>query len=120
MQDAPSGKRGNALTCTFSHFIKSAAMNIRNPSKPSLPTVRDHCPTPVTRRNFLRGAFCAAAAPLLIPSSVFGANGTVAPSKKVTVALIGRGAMGSGHLHRLAYDPGFQLLAVCDPDKIRR
>jgi hypothetical protein len=28
--------------------------------------------------------------------------------------------MGGGHLHRVAYDPGFQLLAVCDVDKTRR
>ncbi len=28
--------------------------------------------------------------------------------------------MGSGHLHRVAYDPVFQLLAVCDVDQSRR
>lgn len=28
--------------------------------------------------------------------------------------------MGSGHLDRLAYDKGFQLLAVADPDRVRR
>ena len=28
--------------------------------------------------------------------------------------------MGSGHLHRLAYDSAFQLLAVCDVDGTRR
>jgi hypothetical protein len=28
--------------------------------------------------------------------------------------------MGGGHLQRLAYDPGFHLLAVCDADQSRR
>jgi hypothetical protein len=28
--------------------------------------------------------------------------------------------MGSGHLRRLAHDPGFQLVAVCDVDQVRR
>jgi hypothetical protein len=36
------------------------------------------------------------------------------------VGLIGRGAMGSGHLHRIANDRAFQLLAVCDVDRARR
>jgi hypothetical protein len=57
--------------------------------------------------------------PTIIPATVLGADGTVPPSKRVTVGLIGRGAMGGGHLHRLAHDPGFQLLAVCDVDKTR-
>src|SRR5512140_1401808 len=79
--------------------------------------------THLTRRSFLRRTVVAAGAlslPTVIPASVLGADGTVAPSNRVAVGLIGRGAMGSGHLHRLAYDPGFQLLAVCDVDKTRR
>lgn len=44
----------------------------------------------------------------------------VPPSERVNVALIGIGAMGSGHLRRLAGDPGFQLVAVCDVDRTRR
>jgi len=76
-----------------------------------------------SRRQFLRSTLVfggLAAAPHFLPSSVFGADGTVAPSNRVTVALLGRGAMGSGHLHRLAYDNKFQLLAVCDVDEARR
>lgn len=77
----------------------------------------------VRRRDFLRHGAAAAgilSAPWIIPASALGADGKVAPSQRVTVGLIGRGAMGSGHLHRLAGDPQFQLLAVCDVDRTRR
>jgi hypothetical protein len=53
-------------------------------------------------------------------SAVFGESSAAAPSNRVTVGLIGRGAMGAGHLGRIAYDPAFQLVAVCDVDTERR
>jgi hypothetical protein len=77
-----------------------------------------------SRRGFLKSTLAfgssAVAMPHLIPASALGADGAVAPSNRVTVGLIGRGAMGSGHLPRLAYDQGFQLVAVCDVDQSRR
>ena len=75
------------------------------------------------RRRFLRrgaAAFGLAVAPSWIPDVCLGAQGAVPPSERVTVALIGRGAMGSGHLRRLSGDPGFQVVAVCDVDRTRR
>jgi Oxidoreductase family, NAD-binding Rossmann fold/Oxidoreductase family, C-terminal alpha/beta domain len=84
------------------------------------------CPTGMNtmhRREFLKRtalATGALAVPWLIPASARGADGTLPPSERVNVALIGRGAMGSGHLHRLVGDPAFQLLAVCDVDAARR
>ena len=42
------------------------------------------------------------------------------PSNRVTIGLIGKGAMGGGHLSRIAYDAGFQLVAVCEVDQTRR
>jgi Oxidoreductase family, NAD-binding Rossmann fold/Oxidoreductase family, C-terminal alpha/beta domain len=77
----------------------------------------------ISRRTFLGRSLAAAGAlaiPDLIPASARGADSSVAPSNRLTVALIGRGAMGSGHLHRLAYDKNFHLLAVCDVDRTRR
>lgn len=79
--------------------------------------------THLTRRSFLGRTVLAAGAltlPQIVPGSALGANGSVPPSRRVNVALIGRGAMGSGHLHRLAGDQAFQLMAVCDADKARR
>jgi len=43
-----------------------------------------------------------------------------APSDRIAVGLIGPGLMGRGHLNRLLGDRGVQVLAVCDPDKVRR
>ena len=77
---------------------------------------------PITRRSFLKRSLAAAGVlmvPEFIPVASRGAQG-VAPSNRVTVALIGKGAMGGGHLQRLAYDTGFQLVAVCDVDQTRR
>ncbi len=58
--------------------------------------------------------------PWLTPASAWGADATVPPSKRITVGLIGHGAMGHGHLPRLAGDPSVQLLAVCEVDRERR
>ncbi|HWQ91097.1 MAG TPA: Gfo/Idh/MocA family oxidoreductase, partial [Clostridia bacterium] len=77
----------------------------------------------INRRAFLKHSAAAAgllAFPTLVPASAVGAAGTVAPNSRVGVGLIGKGLMGSGHLSRLAYDPGFQVLAVSDVDSIRR
>jgi hypothetical protein len=77
----------------------------------------------ITRRAFLGHAACASgtiALPWIIPASARGANGNPAPSERIAVGLIGHGLMGRGHLHRLAGDPGVQVLAVCDVDRVRR
>ncbi len=73
----------------------------------------------VGRRRFLQGA-AALAVPCIVPSWVLGGEGPTAPSQRITVGLIGHGAMGHGHLLRLATDPAVQLLAVCDVDRPRR
>lgn len=83
----------------------------------------DHCVKTMHRREFLkRGAVATGglAIPCFIPSSASGADTGVPPSERVNVGLIGRGAMGSGHLQRLAGDPQFQLLAICEVDRTRR
>ncbi len=77
----------------------------------------------LTRRKFLESTLLAAGAvsvPQLVPARALGQGAAVTPGNRVTVGLIGRGGMGSGHLHRLAYDQNFQLVAVCDVDKSRR
>jgi len=75
----------------------------------------------LNRRDFLvRTTLAAGGAAMISPAAVLGANGATPPSERVTVGLIGPGLMGSGHLHRLANDPRFQLVAVCDVDKERR
>ncbi|HEY3322098.1 MAG TPA: Gfo/Idh/MocA family oxidoreductase [Planctomycetota bacterium] len=73
-----------------------------------------------SRREFLRGAAAAIAAPWIVPASALGADGATSPSKRVTLGLIGVGCMGSGHLNRVIGDPTVQLLAVCEVDRSRR
>ncbi|MHC4643308.1 MAG: Gfo/Idh/MocA family protein, partial [Planctomycetota bacterium] len=77
----------------------------------------------MTRRQFLGSTVAVSgivAAPWIIPSSALGGDGNVAPSNRITVALIGHGVMGRGHLRRLAGDRDFQVMAVCDVDRSRR
>jgi len=74
----------------------------------------------LTRRGFVGATAAALAVPWIIPASARGADGAVAPSNRLNLGLIGRGAMGRGHLMRLVGDKEVQLLAVCDVDKSRR
>lgn len=77
-----------------------------------------------SRRQFLRtavtSAVSACVAPVLVPSSVFGADGKVSPSNRITVGFIGTGRQAV-----YANIPGFlhqsdaQVLAVCDADRWR-
>ena len=64
------------------------------------------------------GAF--AAGPLILPGRVLGANGTVSPSNRITI-----GVIGTGRQSAYANIPGFlreadvQIVAVCDVDSWR-
>jgi predicted dehydrogenase len=87
----------------------------------------------LSRRQFLRRSSMALgltlAAPSLVPASVLGRNGTLAPSERINMGFIGLGGQGSGHLFggSWTYVPGgymarpdVQVLAVCDVRKERR
>jgi predicted dehydrogenase len=80
--------------------------------------------TPLTRRSFLqRTAFSLAAAPLVVPSSVLGADGAVAPSNRINVGFIGTGDHGTGwNLPPYLRHPMARVMAVCDVDgrRLRR
>ena len=84
--------------------------------------MKPHSKASLTRRAFLRRSAAASllAVPWIIPASVRGGDGAVAPSERINVGLIGRGAMGRGHLHVLASHKQTQLVAVCDVDRVRR
>jgi len=77
-----------------------------------------------TRRSFLKQTAAAAAAawagPTVVPSSVLGADGKVAPSNRVTVGII---ALGRQSLARnvpvFLRWPDSQIVALCDPDRWR-
>ncbi len=72
---------------------------------------------PVTRRTFLS----AAAAPMIVPSSVLGLRaGTVAPSDRLTFGGIGIGSRGPSSLACILSYKDARFLAVADLRKERR
>jgi len=77
----------------------------------------------VNRRAFLRRTTGAVsgliAGPWVIPGWAYRAAGTVPPSERINVGLIGLGLMGRGHLRVLLGRKETQVLAVCDADRIR-
>lgn len=76
-----------------------------------------------SRRDVLKGAACigaAAAVPAIVPASVFGANGTVAPSNRIVMCAIGTGSMGTGNMNGFLGQNDVQMIAVADVDKKHR
>lgn len=72
-------------------------------------------PTQLNRREFLAGTAVAVAAP-----TVFSLPARAAPSKRITVGLIGCGGMGNANMRGFLGHDDVQLVAVCDPDRGRR
>ena len=73
------------------------------------------------RRGFLRltgGAAIGFGA--IVPSSVLGRNGSVAPSNKIVMGAIGVGSMGSGDLRGFLGKREVQVVCVCDVDANHR
>ena len=71
------------------------------------------------RRHFLKSAAVAAAAPMIVPSSVFGRT---APSNRVNLAAIGVGGRGSSNVWHdfVATQDDVRLVAACDCFASRR
>jgi predicted dehydrogenase len=73
-----------------------------------------------TRRHFLAGTGAAAVAtgfPAIVPGTALGLNGAVAASGRITLATIGCGGMGNGHIDAFLKLPDAQYVAVCDLDE---
>ncbi len=66
----------------------------------------------MTRRNFL-AATGLAAAPLIVPSSVFGQN---APSNRLNIGCIGVRSMGHANINQSINFPDVRIAALCDID----
>jgi len=72
------------------------------------------------RRRFLGHLAGIAAAPAIIPGSVLGFNGSVSPSNRITLGLIGCGGHGAGwNLDQIFRNEDSQVIAVCDVDSDR-
>lgn len=69
------------------------------------------------RRSFLAGAAAAATAPYFIPAHVLARPGRPGANDRLTVAHIGVGGMGTGHLQRMTEfrsEGRVSIAAVCD------
>lgn len=75
----------------------------------------------LSRRDFLvKGAAAlgaAAAFPAIVPSTAFGA---LAPSNRITMAMIGMGLQMRGHFNSMLGRQNVQVLAVCDVMESKR
>ena len=73
----------------------------------------------MNRRNFLKAAAVTAAAPAIVPASVFARP---APSDTLQFGCIGVGRQGQGDMQELIYrglETGARVVAVCDADSHR-
>jgi predicted dehydrogenase len=70
-----------------------------------------------TRREFLKRASAAIAAPYVITTSALGADGRPSASERIVMGGIGIGNMGSGDLGAFLGRPDVQYTAVCDVRK---
>ncbi|MHC4800470.1 MAG: Gfo/Idh/MocA family protein [Planctomycetota bacterium] len=78
----------------------------------------------ISRRGFLKrtgiAAGSALAFPTIVPSSVLGKNGKVAPSNRITVGMIGVGRQVIyTNLKSFLQAPDVQVVALCDVDRWR-
>ena len=80
--------------------------------------MKTRSPAHITRRAFLRrsakAATAALAFPHIIPSAGRGADGAIAPSRKITVGLVGAGPRGIDVLKGFLAEPTARVVAVCD------
>ncbi len=75
----------------------------------------------LNRRQFLRRAVPAVVLPVLVPASVLGRSGSVAPGNRITFAAIGVGNRAHDIMRNFLALPDLQFLAVCDcrADRLR-
>lgn len=78
-------------------------------------------PGKINRRRFLKkiSAYSAGAMafPAIVPASVLGRNGRIAPSDRIVMAGIGFGMMGIPNMESFLNKDEVQWVAVCDLDK---
>lgn len=77
----------------------------------------------LTRRKMLKRTAVAAgtvAAPWVVPGSVLGKDGAIAPSNRIAIGSIGVGRMGGGHFRIFTSYPDVQMVALSDVDPWRR
>ncbi len=70
--------------------------------------------TAISRRRFITTTGAAIALPMIVPSSIFGAD---RPSNKITVGVIGWGMQGPQNTKNFLIEETCRVVAACDLDK---
>lgn len=70
------------------------------------------------RRQFLRVAAAAVAAPVIVPASAMGRDRRVAPSERITLGIVGVGSRGFNLVDSFLDHADAQIVAVCDVDSL--
>jgi hypothetical protein len=94
--------------------MKAQPLSVQNKSKN---------PSSLTRRGFLKSTLKAGGAlafAQVVPGSVLGLNGAVAPSERIVLGGIGIGHRGTYDLSCFLGEPDVQFIAVCDVKEERR
>jgi predicted dehydrogenase len=71
----------------------------------------------ISRRQFIATAAAAVAAPTFIPASALGAEDRPAPSKRITMGIVGWGMQGPSNTRAFLAENDCQVVAACDVDK---
>ena len=71
------------------------------------------------RRGFLKVVGAVVGFPYVLPSRVFGAEGT-APSNRIVIGCIGLGIQGMGNMRAFLQQGDVQVAAVCDVRESKR
>ncbi|MDO5308923.1 MAG: Gfo/Idh/MocA family oxidoreductase [Planctomycetia bacterium] len=82
-----------------------------------------HSKNQIERRSFLKGVALAGAAslaPMYVPASALGLDGTVSPSSRINLGAIGIGARGGHDLGIFLSRKDVRFRAICDVRRIRR
>ena len=86
-------------------------------------TIERSCGSRLTRRGFLKQSLAAGgalAAPLVLPASVLGRGGAVAPSERIVLGAIGIGNRGSYVLSCFLQEEDVRFVAIADVKATRR
>ena len=71
----------------------------------------------LARREFLKAAGVALAAPAIIPTTALGRDGRAAPSERIVLGATGTGGRGQQNVAAFLALPDVQVVAVCDVDR---
>ena len=71
----------------------------------------------LSRRRFLATTGAAIILPTILPGCVTGRGGKTAPSKRITLGVVGWGMQGPGNTMAFLAQPDCQVVAACDIDR---